>query len=375
MSLEPIRELLLWLLALPPEVSTWAVDLDGLHFVIILVTLAGALGIGVAAVYFIVKYRRRNPTQTTPRVAIPPRLELVLAGALLSFFIASWGFGYRQYTDLYDIPGDALEIYVTGKQWMWKFAYPDGRSTAGVLVVPRNQKVKLLVTSRDVVHSFYVPVFRIKQDAVPGRYTSLWFEAVQEGTYRIFCAEYCGQGHSQMWGLVVVLGPSDYARWLEGETPGPVARAARRADAVGGQAAGPEPAADLVSRGVEAASRYGCLGCHTLDGQDHVGPTFRGLYGTEVALADGTTVVADEDYLTMSMMEPLEMIVRGYDPVMPSYAGVIDEQDVAPLVELIKSLRKEHEPPAVRLPETSAVPGTQGRVDAGRPEGAAEEAP
>ncbi|MFW6066822.1 MAG: cytochrome c oxidase subunit II [Myxococcota bacterium] len=364
---EGIRDLLLRLLLLPEQASTAAADLDRLHFLIISVTMIGAAGIGLAAVYFMIKYRRRSHGQTTERIAISVPVELTLAGALLSFFLFCWAVGYRQYTDLHRLPRDAMEVYVTGKQWMWKFAHPGGRSTAGMLVVPRDEEVKLHITSRDVVHSFYVPAFRIKQDAVPGRYTTTWFEATKEGTFHIFCAEYCGQAHSQMWGRVVVLSPAQYQRWLEGETPDAVARVQGEADTVGGEAPEPEPASDLVSQGREAAVRYGCLSCHTLDGQPHVGPTWLGLYGKQVRLRDGTRVVADEDYLTESMMDPMAKLVEGYDPVMPSFAGVIEQDDVAPILELIKSLEDDDAQPAVRLPRVDAVPGTQGQVDGGLP--------
>ena len=331
-------ELLRSLLFLPPGASTMAEPIDQLHFFIIGTTFVGAFGILGAALWFSFKYRRRSDREYAPRIWSPTWLEVSSVGTLLSLFILWWAIGVRQYGELQNTPANAMDVYVVGKQWMWKFTYPDGKSSAGVLVVPSGRPIRLLLTSRDVIHSFFVPAFRIKQDAVPGRYSSVWFEADREGTYRAMCAEYCGQSHSRMWADVVVLDPEDYERWLEG---------AGDEQESGGD--------DMVSRGRDAAARYGCLGCHTTTGQDHIGPTWRGLYGSYEELADGERILVDEDYLTESMMEPEARRVAGFETVMPTYRGVLPQPEVAAIVELIKSLEDADVEPVVELPPVDPV--------------------
>jgi cytochrome c oxidase subunit II len=370
MNGDAFRAFLRTILFLPPEASTAAVELDTLHYFVISVTMIGAGGVGLVATILLVRYYRRKDRLPTPRVEEPLLLEVGAIAGLLVLFITWWAIGYAQYLRIHDVPDDTLEVYVTGKQWMWKFAYTDGRSTAGVLVVPQDEPVRLMITSRDVIHSFYVPAFRLKRDAVPGRYTMMWFQATEVGSHRILCAEYCGQAHSRMWGRVVVLPRPQYERWLDGEVPRLVAEALQDAPSVGQQALGHRPAESLAERGLEAATRYGCMSCHTLDGQDHIGPTWRGLYRAERELTDGRVVLADEDYLTQSMMDPNVQVVAGYESVMPSYAGVLNPRDVAPILELIKSLRVTHEPPAIELPRTRAAPDTGGVPDMHGPGGA-----
>jgi cytochrome c oxidase subunit 2 len=194
------------------------------------------------------------------------------------------------------------------------------------------------MTSRDVIHSFYVPAFRLKQDVLPGRYVSLWFEATETGTFPIFCAEYCGVAHSRMRGDVVVLPQDDYDKWLHDR---------------GRDASGSSP---LVSLGATVAEKRACLACHTLNGQPHIGPTFARLFGSKVKLSDGRTVLVDEAYLTRSMMEPQADIVAGYTTLMPTYAGVLNATETAALVELIRSLRDASVPAGVKLPKVQEAP-------------------
>ena len=243
--------------------------------------------------------------------------------------------GAVQYDRIVTVPPGSMLVYVTGKQWMWKFTYLDGRASMDVLTVPLNRPVELMMTSRDVIHSFYVPAFRLKHDVVPGRYYALWFQATMPGTYDIDCAEYCGLDHSRMLGTVRVLDAADYAAWLASTTPG--------------------PDLDLVAQGRDVAARRACLSCHTLDGQRHIGPSWVALYGSTVALRDGRKVVADEAYLTKSMMDPLDEVVDGYQPVMPSYRGLLEQPEVAALVELIKSLRDTPAAPTVALPRVAPL--------------------
>jgi cytochrome c oxidase subunit 2 len=278
-------------------------------------------------------------------------MEMSVAGAMLVLFVGFWVAGYRQYLAIRVPPPGALEVYVTAKQWMWKFHYPSGQSTAGYVVVPAGRPVEMLLTSRDVIHSFYVPELRVKQDALPGRYTSMWFRADRAGTVQARCAEYCGVSHSRMWADVVVLDPGDYSRWLEGSAPPRVAAAEANAAASG--RAGDEDA-DLAERGGRLAVRYGCTACHTIDGQPHIGPSWAGTFGSVRTFADGETTVADESYLTESMMDPEERRVAGFEAVMPTYRGLIQGPEVAALVAYIKSLRDRPVAPAVNLED--AVP-------------------
>jgi cytochrome c oxidase subunit 2 len=279
----------------------------------------------------------------------PRSLEFTVGGALLSLFILWWIIGYYQYVHIETPPGGGMDVYVTAKQWMWKFSRPDGIRSAGVLIVPQNEKVRLLITSRDVIHSFYIPNFRIKQDAVPGRYTTIWFQPDSVGTFPVYCAEYCGVDHSRMWASIVVLGAGDYARWLAGETPKDVEQAGSVASLDRGTV-GQGATTQMADEGREAASRYGCFSCHTIDGQRHVGPSWRGLYMSFVQLQDGSKVRADEAYLTQSMMDPVAQVVKDYAPVMPTFQGVLKQPDAAAIVEFIKSLRYSRTAPLVTLP-------------------------
>lgn len=357
-----MHELLRRMLFLPPEASHVARSVDDLHFVVIGITMGGAFLVGLVTLMFLIRYHARREGEPTPKVHGPRGLELTVGGGLFILFVLLWVVGFRQYVDIRTPPGNSLEVYVTAKQWMWKFSTLDGRRSAGVLVVPQGRAIRLIITSRDVVHSFYLPAFRIKQDAVPGRYTTLWFKPERLGTYPVYCAEYCGTNHSRMWASVVVLSGRDYNDWMSGQMPEAVEHAGTVAD-LGGGAIGEQGLTSMEEQGRTAASRYGCLSCHTIDGQRHIGPSWRGLYGKTEQLEHGRTVVADEDYLTRSMMEPLADVVQGYPPVMPVYQGVLAQPDAAAIVEFIKSLRFDQSLPLIALPRlvpapTSSAPTT-----------------
>ena len=332
------------ILALPRGASTVADDIDLLHLFVISVTMFMATFVFVMAAYFTLRHHRRHEAQLTERIAGSRARETIIIGGLLGIFLLWWAIGYRQYLELRREPADAEVVYVDAKQWMWKFAYPDGRTSNDVLTVPVGRPVKLVMTSRDVIHSFYVPAFRVKMDVLPGRYTTLWFEAKEPGTFPIWCAEYCGLSHSLMRGEVIALPPSEYARWQES---GAVAKVRSDCgwgpDSCGGE--------DLVSRGRSVAERRQCVACHTLDGQPHIGPTWSRLFGSERVLTDGRRVIADEAYLTRSMMEPSREVVAGYREVMPVYQGTLSAGETAALVELIRSLRNgPPDPSGVALP-------------------------
>jgi cytochrome c oxidase subunit 2 len=342
------------LLFLPEQASTIAQEIDWLHYSVILVTFAGVFLItGISAV-FCVRYRSRRARRYDERRESGPTpalwAELTLIASLFALFVAWWGVGYWQYVRLAEPPSGTYDIYVSAKQWMWKFAYPAGNHTINTLYVPAQKPVRLLMTSRDVIHSFFVPEFRIKHDVVPGRYMTLWFNAKKPGTHHILCAEYCGTEHSRMRGEVVALSATDFERWLEQDGGG--GPTDPELLSVGG------PEVPLPDRGRTFAAKYGCLRCHTLDGSPHIGPTFLGMYGARVPLAPSGEVVADAGYLTESMMDPQRKLHRGFAAVMPSYLGYLQPGEVSAMVELIKSLAHAPAEPIapLALPDTRVTP-------------------
>ncbi|MGD0674198.1 MAG: cytochrome c oxidase subunit II [Polyangiaceae bacterium] len=343
---------LLGLLDLPPEASTFAAAIDLLHICVIATTMVGATFVFLLALYFLFRYRRRPGRELSPRLSTPLRAELSIIAALQILFLGFWVVGAIQYNHLMSPPAGAMPIYVTAKQWMWKFAYPDGRSSIDVLTVPVNRPIKLVMTSRDVIHSFYVPAFRMKHDVVPGRYYAAWFQATTPGTFDLDCTEYCGLDHSRMLGKIRVLSSSDYEHWLESHK----VRTLHASDAPNepGGLSGND-ASDLADAGRSVAARRGCLACHTLDGQPHIGPTWAGLLDSPVKLTDGSTVVADEAYLTRSMMDPQAQVVDGYKPVMPTYRGILQQPEVAALLELMKAVAIDPDPRSVELPKVTPL--------------------
>jgi cytochrome c oxidase subunit II len=346
-----VNDLLRRLLFLPPQASQMATDIDSLHYFVIGVTLFASVVVGLVAWIFIVRFRQRTHTDTTVRVEAGLKFEVPSVVGVLVLFLVWWVIGFRQFVRMETPPADAIDIYVMAKQWMWKFSYPQGLSSVERLTVPAGRPVRLVMTSRDVIHSLYIPALRLKQDVIPGRYVTMWFTADRPGIYPIYCAEYCGVSHSRMHGELVVLSDEDYDAWLAGSESQSVASRELPGGALPG-------GTDLVTVGRTVAVRRACLSCHTIDGQRHIGPTWRGLYMSRVKLTSGSEVTADEAYLTKSMMEPHADVVLGFNPVMPSYHGVLEEPETAALVEFIKSLRDGHPEPSVVLPkvETRPVP-------------------
>jgi cytochrome c oxidase subunit 2 len=316
-----VNELFRRALMLPPQASSVAHRIDVLHYTVIGTAFLVAFLSFVFVVIFLIRFRER-PGRKPPRYHPTHRLEIGMAGFTLAVFIAWWCVGFSQYRDIHEVPNGALRIHVVAKQWMWQFVYPNGANSEDVLRVPVGQPVEVLITSRDVIHSFYVPAFRLKQDAVPGRITTIWFTATMPGEFPILCAEYCGAGHSRMRGRVVAMQPGDFANWVSGHT-----------------------SSDLATAGERLANSYGCLRCHTSDGTTYTGPTWRGLYGSKVQLTNGQQVIADDAYLTESMMDPMVKIVRGYAAVMPSYLGILSGPEAAAIVEYIHSLKDPRRTP------------------------------
>ncbi len=346
-----MNELLRRILHLPAQRSSVAGDIDALHYTVILATMAGVTLAAVVAGVFLLRYRRRTTAiPLTPQVVAPLWVEVLVYGGLLILFCAWWVVGFVQYRDIETAPADAIPIYVTAKQWMWKFAYPEGPTSQDALIVPVGRPVKLIMTSRDVIHSFYVPEFRLKQDVVPGRAETLWFEATAPGSYDVLCAQYCGLRHSLMRSQVIALSGADYARWLD------AARAPLELPGAKGDGQG------LAERGHEIAAERGCLRCHTTDGTPYFGPTWAHSFGQLRHTADGKDVVIDEAYLTESMMDPRAVIAAGFQPVMPSYQGALTPEEAAAIVEYIRSLRD--------VPPARAVPPPAGPIAFPPPGGA-----
>jgi cytochrome c oxidase subunit 2 len=344
-----MMELLRRLLNLPRGASSFADAIDTLHFTVFGLALLGAFGVTALTIWFVVRHHEEGGSRRGSPRGLPAKLEWAIISGLLALFVAFWVVGYRQYVAMATPPEDTFDVYVIGKQWMWSFAYADGGASNYELYVPVGKPVRLLLTSRDVIHSFYVPDMRIKQDAVPGRMTMAWFTALEPGTYQVLCAEYCGLSHSRMRGSVVALQPEEYERRRSQQWDTPARTEQPR-----------EPTHSLVEMGTRIAAERGCLRCHTLDGTPHLGPTWAGLYMSELALVDGRRVQADPEYLTRSMMDPDAQVRDGFAPIMPSYMGVLEAPEVAALVALIRSLqdRTPTEPPTTPLPEPTEPPPT-----------------
>jgi cytochrome c oxidase subunit 2 len=335
-----MNDLLRRLLNLPEQASQHARDVDGLHYFVVLTSVAAAVAIFAAALLFMVRYRRRREDEKTPEVQPRTIHEVLFVGVPLAVFLLWFAIGFPQYVELTQPPPGAMDIFVQGKKWMWKFAYPGGPSSLDVLRVPAGRPVRLLLTSRDVIHSFFVPELRLKQDALPGRYTQTWFNADRPGRYQIFCAEYCGLNHSGMLGELVVMPPDDFDSWVAEQRLGE----ARAQDGAATPGEALRAGSSLLEQGRRVATEQGCFKCHSVDGSRHIGPTFLDLYQRQEKLSTGELVTADESYLTRSMMDPAAQVVAGYQNVMPSFQGKMTPPEVAAVVEYLKSLKT----PAVR---------------------------
>ena len=305
----------------PESASTIAGQVDSLFFFLISVSLFFGLLIATLIVVLSIRYRRRegrNEAGDPVHGSMPLEIAWTLIPLAIAMVMFLWGASV--YMTMARPPDDAHEIFVVGKQWMWKLQHLEGRREINELHVPVGQPVKLTMTSEDVIHSFYIPAFRIKSDVVPGRYSTAWFEATQVGTYHLFCAEYCGTDHSRMIGSIVVMEPSDFQVWLSG------GRAA-----AGGTTLSPGEV------GRQLFAQKGCATCHRgVSGM--LGPSLAGLFGKERSFTDGSTAVADEEYLRQSILTPQAHVVVGYQPVMPTFKGQIDEEGLLALIQYIKSL-------------------------------------
>lgn len=305
----------------PEQASTIAARVDGLYFYLIGISTFFSLLIFTLAIYFAVKYRRRSEDEPPPpQIRDDLRLEIAWIVVPLVLVMVAFFWGASVYFAMARAPQNALEIFVVGRQWMWKFQHPDGQREINQLHVPLGRPVKLTLASEDVIHSFFVPVFRVKHDVVPGYYTTVWFEATKTGRFHLFCAEYCGTQHAGMIGHLVVLEPNEYEAWLSG--------------ALG---AGAVPEGSPTSGGQKLFQDLGCRTCHQLDRQG-VGPMLVGIFGRQQKLQNGQSVRVDEDYLRESIVNPQAKIVAGFQPVMPPYQGRVTEEQLMQLIAYIKSL-------------------------------------
>ncbi len=327
--------------SLPIQATDIARRWDQLYdFLVLLSVFFFVLVVG-GMIVFAIQYRKR-PDVKPKYITGNHLLEgiFIIVPTLLLLMIFGWG--WIIYRDMVSAPTDAYEIRVIGKQWLWQFQYDNGRSTTGELFVPVGKPVKLVMTSDDVLHSFFVPNFRIKQDAVPGMYTSVWFETSMPGKHQIFCAEYCGTAHSGMLGKVVVLTAEQWKDWYAGKEIGPIPDVG-----IGGKVLSlndPEPKLERTPTSVEAQAtgilkKYGCVACHSVDGSMKTAPTFKGLYGSTVELSNGKTVKADENYLRRSIEDPNAETVKGFPGTMPVFKGLISETELNSLMMYFKSIQ------------------------------------
>jgi len=298
----------------PERASALAGQVDGLYFFLVAVSAFFTVLIFVTIFVFAIKYRHENNPHPTPIEGSLP-LELTWTLIPLGICMIFFAWGSLIYFQEGRAPRGAMEVYGVGKQWMWKFEHATGQREINQLHVPIGRDVKMIMSSQDVIHSFFVPAFRIKADVLPGRYTTTWFHPTKEGTYHLFCAEYCGTQHSGMIGEVVVMDPSAYQAWLT-------------ANATTGS---------LSATGQQMFTQMGCETCHRSDTQGR-GPNLAGIFGKQVTLDDGRTVIADENYIRESILNPATKVVAGFKPIMPTYQGQMSEENLAALVEYIKSL-------------------------------------
>ena len=302
----------------PEQASTMAAQVDALFYFLCGLTIVFSTLIAGLILRFMVAYRRRAADEVPPGVHGSLLLEAAWSVIPFGLTMVIFFWGASLYASLNRPPDDALDVHVVGHQWMWKMQHMEGRQEINELHVPVGRAVRVTMTSEDVIHSFYVPAFRVKQDAVPGRYTTVWFEATKPGVYHLFCAEYCGTLHSGMIGSVIAMEPAAFQAWLTG----------------GAAASGDVP---VVEAGEAVFQAQGCVSCHRGDARGR-GPALTGLVGSTVLLRDGRRVLADEAYVRESIVNPQAKVVAGYEPVMPTYQGLLGEEDIMRLVAYVKSL-------------------------------------
>ena len=306
----------------PEQASNFAPHVDDLMLFISAICLFFAAGITIAIIIFFFKYHRKDPSAVGIAVHEDSRLEALWMIVPLILAMGMFGWGAVVYVDFRRMPEDTLDIYVIGKQWMWKAQQPNGIKEINELHVPVGRNVRLVLASEDVIHDFFVPAFRVKMDVVPGHYNTMWFRPTRPGRYQFFCSQYCGTNHAIMGGWVTVMEPSDYAAWLSGFS---------------------EANANPAVAGEKLFVEKACATCHVANGTGRA-PSLNGLYGAQVLLADGSTVTADDAYIRESILQPNAKIVAGYLPVMPTFQGQLTEEQILALIAYTKSLQSQPVP-------------------------------
>ncbi len=332
-----------WFPFIPESASTYSGDVDALYFYISGVTLFFTLLISFVIIFFVIKYRRRNPFEIPRPIEGSTKLETLWSVIPLLIAMTIFFWGAKVYFSQYRPPKNAVEVYVVGKQWMWKFQHATGQREINELHIPVGRKIRLIMATEDVIHDVFVPAFRIKADVVPGRYTTEWFEATKPGRYHFFCAEYCGMNHSGMGGYVVVMEPTEFEDWLSGN-------ANQMSPAAAGQ---------------QMFESLGCASCHGANAEGGRGPALLGLYGNNVVLNNGQTVRADEGYSRESILNPQAKIVTGFGPIMPSFQGQLSEEQLLQLVAYVKSLSA----PKVETPTAKPPPAANPSATPLKPSG------
>lgn len=320
------NDLINWLndLFLPPAKSTLAHQTDALFWFVHLSSLVLTIGLIAVIIYFVYKYKRQSDDEVTPLITHNNKLEVTWSVIPLILVIVVFGWGYQIFMNQQVVPDDAYEVNVTAQKWLWRFQYENGATSTGKLHVPADRPVKLVMSSNDVIHSFFVPAFRLKQDVVPGRYTEMWFNAPEPGESVIYCTEYCGTGHSDMLGSVVVHEQGEFEDWLAANSGG-----------------GSKPD-DLTPAewGEQLTQQNACQTCHSTDGTQLTGPTWKGKFGSEEPLSDGSSVTVDENYIRESILEPDAKIVEGYQAgLMPTYKGQLNDAQINAIIEYLKTLK------------------------------------
>jgi cytochrome c oxidase subunit 2 len=321
----------------PQRASSTAGNVDALFIFLIIVSGLMTLLIFSALIYFAARYRHRKGVLAEQVEGSIP-LELTWTIIPLGVFMVIFAWGAVVYFKSRTPPRDSTEVYVVAKQWMWKIEHAEGQREINELHVPVGRDVKLIMTSQDVIHSFFVPAFRMKQDVLPGRYTVSWFRATKAGTYHLFCTQYCGTQHSGMIGNIVVMEPAQFEAWMSGGSNGP-----------------------LSASGEKIFAELGCVTCHRTDSQGR-GPNLQGVFGKPVQLEDGRMVTADENYIRESILDPGAKVVKGFKPVMPTFQGLVSEEQVNSLVAYVKSLGQ---PGPGGVKTTTAMPAPEGAPGTG----------
>jgi cytochrome c oxidase subunit 2 len=306
-----------WIPFVPESASTVSGRVDALYFYLSGVTAFFTLLISGVLIFFVIKYRRRMPNEIPRPVAGSHKLETIWSVIPFMIAMSMFAWGAQIYFQNSRPPKNANEIYVVGKQWMWKIQHSTGQREINELHVPVGRKIKLIMTSEDTIHDFFIPAFRIKADVLPGRYTTQWFEATRPGTYHLFCAEYCGMNHSGMIGSVIVMQPAEFDNWLSGN-------ASQQSPAVAGQ---------------QLFQSLGCVSCHGANGEGGRGPALAGLFGRKVFLTNNQTLIADEAYIRESIENPQAKVVSGFNPIMPTFQGQVTPEQLIQIISFIKSLQ------------------------------------